>query len=105
MLDQIRNCFLNDKVLYSKHAKSEMETEEFGVICENEVFEAILSGKVINKYPNDEPYPSCLVFGRTKKNRPLHVVIAYSEEDDISVIITVYEPDSQKWIEFERRKK
>jgi hypothetical protein len=37
MLDKIRNCFHKDKILYSKHAKTEMEAEELGVIKENEV--------------------------------------------------------------------
>lgn len=100
MLDKIRNCFHKDKVLYSKHAKSEMETEEFGVIMANEVHEAILTGKIINEYIDDEPYPSCLIFGRTKTNRPLHIVCAYSGEDNITIVITVYEPDPQKWIDY-----
>lgn len=48
MLKEIQNCFHQDKVLYSKHAKTEMETEEFGIIREGEVLEAILKGKIIN---------------------------------------------------------
>jgi hypothetical protein len=47
---------------------------------------------------------SCLKYGRAENNRPLHIVCAYSKEDDMVIIITVYEPDSQKWINFERRK-
>jgi hypothetical protein len=104
MLDKIRNCFHKDKILYSKHAKTEMEAEELGVIKENEVHEAISNGKIINRYLDDQPYPSCLIYGRTKKNRPIHIVSAYSEEDDIAIIVTVYEPDPGKWIDFERRK-
>lgn len=104
MLRKIQNCFQQDKVLYSKHAKTEMEIEEFGIIREIEVFEAILNGKVINEYSDDSPYPSCLIYGKTKKNRPLHIVSAYSNEENITIVITVYEPDPKKWIDFERRK-
>ncbi|MBU2505611.1 MAG: DUF4258 domain-containing protein [Bacteroidetes bacterium] len=104
MLKEIQNCFHQDKVLYSKHAKTEMETEEFGIIREGEVLEAILKGKIINEYFDDTPYPSCLILGKTNKNRPLHIVSAYSAEEDMSIIITVYEPDPKKWIDFERRK-
>jgi len=32
MLKEIQNCFKSEKVLYTKHAKDEMEEEEFGVI-------------------------------------------------------------------------
>jgi hypothetical protein len=82
-----------------------MTTEEFGEIMEHEVFEAVQKGKIIENYPDDEPYPSYLVYGRTSKNRPLHIVCADAKESDIIIIITVYQPDPERWIDFERRKK
>jgi hypothetical protein len=105
MLKKIQNSFNLDKVLYSKHARDEMEAEELGIIKENEVCEAILAGKVIENYPEDEPYPSCLIYGRTDANRPVHIVAAFSEDDEMTIIITVYHPDPDRWIDFERRKK
>lgn len=105
MIKEIQNCFQQDKVLYSKHAKNEMDSEEFGVINENEVFEAVIKGKVIFEYSDDTPYPSCLIYGTTNNNRPLHIVCAYTKEEEKSIIITVYEPDPNKWIDFERRKR
>jgi hypothetical protein len=104
MIKDIQNCFISDKVLYTKHAKDEMENEELGIINENEVFEAVLSGKIIQSYPADNPYPRCLIYGRTLKNRPIHIVCAFSKDDDFVIIITVYQPESEKWINFERRK-
>jgi len=41
MLETIQSCFKTDKVLFTKHARDEMETEEFGEIKEKEVYEAI----------------------------------------------------------------
>jgi hypothetical protein len=58
----------------------------------------------IENYPDDEPYPSYLIYGKTKKKRPLHIVCAYSKEEDLVIVITVYQPDPQKWIDNERRK-
>lgn len=104
MLKEIKNCYKTEKVLYSKHSRYEMLTDEFGVITEQEVFEAILNGKIIDDYPDDEPYSSCLIYGRTKDNKPLHVVCAYSVDEDLTIIITVYHPDPEKWIDYERRK-
>lgn len=103
MLEQIQKSFEPDKVLYTKHAKDEMEVEEFGEIKENEVYEAVCSGKLIENYPEDEPYPSCLIYGKTQTGRPLHIVCAYSKEDETTIIVTVYHPDPDKWIDFERR--
>jgi len=34
MIELIRGCFISDKVLYSQHARVEMEQEEFGEIQE-----------------------------------------------------------------------
>ncbi|MBM4141500.1 MAG: DUF4258 domain-containing protein [Nitrospira sp.] len=81
-----------------------MENEEFGEIKEEEVFDAVVSGKIIENYQEDEPYPSCLIYGRTRENRPIHLVCAYSKESDMVIIITVYQPDPKKWIDFERRR-
>lgn len=82
-----------------------MEPEEFGEIKEEEVFEAVLTGKIIENYPEDEPYPSCLIYGRTSENRPLHVICAYSDEDKLAIIITAYQPHPDRWVDFSRRKK
>ena len=67
-----------------------------------QVYEAILSGEIIEDYPDDVPYPSCLVFGRTRDGRPVHVVCAHVPEDT-AIIITVYEPDPDRWTDFRRR--
>jgi hypothetical protein len=104
VLKKIQDCFRLEKVLYTKHARDEMETEELGEIKEEEVFEAILNGKIIETYPDDKPYPSSLIYGRTSENRPMHIVCAYIRDEDRVIIITVYQPDPDKWIDFERRK-
>jgi hypothetical protein len=73
MLKEIQDCFRSERILFTRHARDEMEDEEFGEIREKEVFEAVESGKVIETYPEDEPYPTCLIYGRTFGGRPLHV--------------------------------
>jgi hypothetical protein len=57
MFQQIVECFEAEKYLYSQHAREGMETEELEEIKDEEVFEAVLSGKIIEDYPEDEPYP------------------------------------------------
>ena len=104
MLKAIQCCLRSDKILFTKHAKDEMEMEESGEIRESEISEAVLSGKMIEEYPDDQPFPSCLIYGRTSGNRPLHIVCAYSKEDETAIIITAYEPDADRWMDFERRR-
>ena len=81
-----------------------MECEEFGEISDEEVHCAVLSGSVIEVYPDDQPYPSCLIYGRTIENRPLHIVCALDNEELLSIVITAHEPHPEKWIEFSRRR-
>ncbi len=106
-MDWIRiliRCFQADAVLYTSHARREMQNEPFGAISEQEVYEAVLSGEVIEEYPDDTPYPSVLLYGRTHANRPLHIVCAYNAEENLAIIITVYHPDPGRWIDYRRRR-
>jgi len=82
-----------------------MIREKFGRITDNEVYEAIEKGDIIEKYWNDKPYPSFLILGKTSTGRPLHVVCAYNENDKLAIIVTVYHPDPDLWEEYKRRRK
>lgn len=95
----IKTAFNNDRVLYSAHAKFEMENEEFGKIIDSEVEETITNGSIIKEYHDDKPYPSALIFGYTKKKRPIHVVCAFNKDEKNVIIITVYQPDPDVWKE------
>ena len=95
--------YLN-KIKFSSHAKEEMLYDEFGVIYENEIKEAIYNGEIIEEYPKDKPYPSCLILGRTEEGRPLHVVCAVIREENMLVVITVYQPNPELWVDYRRRK-
>ena len=103
MLQAIQVCFQENRLLYTQHARHEMVTEEFGQITEEEVFQAVQNGEVIESYEYDTPYPSVLIFGETVFGRPIHAVIAYSEEDNLAIVVTVYEPDPARWINHRRR--
>jgi hypothetical protein len=104
MLSIIKKCFTENKVLYTSHARVEMEEEEFGSIKEQEVFDAIQDCEIIEEYLDDKPYPSVLIYGKLKLSNPLHIVCAYSKEDDLAIIITVYRPNPDLWDDCRRRK-
>jgi hypothetical protein len=81
-----------------------MLAEEFGIITDNEVGEAMESPEILADYPDDRPYPSCLLLGFTKATRPLHLVAAFDESDRKIVVVTVYQPDPDQWEDYRRRK-
>lgn len=102
-MNKIRQCLKHLK--FSNHAFKEMMAEEFGEITEVEVKEVIAAGEIIEDYPEDRPIPSCLIYGLTRAVRPLHVVCAPLPAEETLVIITVYEPDPERWVDYRRRKK
>jgi hypothetical protein len=69
-----------------------------------DVQHVLTAGEVIEHYPSDTPYPSYLVLG-WRGSRPIHVVAADNFAANETVIITVYEPESDQWeSDFRRRK-
>jgi len=60
-----------------------------------DVEEAILNGRIIKEYPEDHPYPSCLILGSDRDNQPAHIVCGVCE--DMLWLITAYRPDSNEW--------
>ena len=73
-------------------------------ISTDDVRRVIQAGKVIEDYPDDKPFPSCLMLGYAR-NKPLHAVVATDRNANRAIIVTVYEPDPGQWEPgFERRK-
>jgi len=64
-------------------------------IDRSEIEEAIWGGEIIEEYPKDKYSPSCLVWGKTRKGRDLHVQASLPPK---VVIITTYAPDPEEWI-------
>ncbi|NOZ48439.1 MAG: DUF4258 domain-containing protein, partial [Chloroflexi bacterium] len=72
-------------------------------ISVQEIRNVMSVGEIIEDYPDDKYGPSCLIFGMTDKNRPIHIQCSYPSRPIIKVI-TVYEPDPERWIDFKIRR-
>ena len=64
-------------------------------IFRTSVIQAIRSGEIIEQYPADYPYPSCLLLGTTEAGEALHVVCGIGEGE--VWLITAYHPDPDEW--------
>lgn len=93
LIVEVRRKFFEEKFEFSKHA---FDQSIFRRIRVQEIREAIANGQVIEDYPEDKYEPSCLISGLTQAQRPAHVQCSYPSRSLIKVI-TVYEPDSQRW--------
>jgi len=92
-LDLIRDAILRGDWVMSRHARiraGQRYIDDIGVIC------ALLEGEIIENYPDDPRGQSCLVLGKYR-DRFLHAVCALDCNGTL-IIITVYEPESPKWI-------
>ncbi len=88
----VMNCF---EIRFSGHAVRQMFRRE---ISQDDVSEAVNHGQKIIDYPDDKPYPSCLVLGFVN-GRPLHIVLAFDQSSQTKIVITAYIPDSHLWTE------
>jgi len=100
-LDNIIDAIRNNRINITEHAYEEAEADKLSF---DEIFFAVLQGEIIERYPNDKPYPSCLVYGNTFFGYPVHSVWAYNQEKLSGVLITVYRPDAKRWINWKKRR-
>jgi len=90
-LDALHKLIRDHNYLLTDHA-SKRGVER--AISSAEIEQAILSGEVIEDYPDDKYRPSCLMLGKTETGRILHVQLSYPPTVKI---ITLYEPSSDEW--------
>jgi hypothetical protein len=99
-IDIIREKVLNGEYEFRVHALKRANLRDINPL---DVKQAVLTGEVIEDYPNDPRGPSCLVCGKGRDGDYLHVVCGLSHER--IWIITVYHPDIKEWLEYRTRRR
>ena len=100
-LDAIRDKVRRRRYELSRHAVEQSILRDIRVM---EVEEALLNrSEVVEDYPDDKRGPTCLILGFTNAGRPLHVQVSHPSRPVLK-IVTLYEPDSDLWIDFRHRK-
>lgn len=90
------------RVRITDHAYEEANADRLKF---DEIYFSALHGVVIEEYQDDSPYPSALIFGQTFGGDSVHSVWAYNEKKRWAVLITVYRPDPNLWIDCKVRKR
>ena len=65
-------------------------------VSPEEVRQVIDGGEVIQEYPDDRPFPSCLILGWVE-GRALHAVVARDPDSGRCFVVTAYPPDPGLW--------
>ena len=100
-IEDIIEAIRDDRVQITDHADEEAQAD---CLSFDEILASVLSGEVIEDYPDDGPYPSCLIYGNTFSGEPVHSVWAYNDENGWAVLITIYRPDPERWLDWRTRR-
>ena len=95
----IRQSVQQSLLFFTDHAVRQMASRG---ILDTEAQEAILRGEIIEENPEDKYGPTCLIFGLTQHDRPLHVLCSAPPRVRV---VTVYQPDPDEWTEHRIRRK
>lgn len=82
----------SSNIKWAKHCLERMHERNINI---NDVESCLHTGEIIEDYPDDFPHPSCLIFGYTKTNKILHIVVG--SNDDTIFFITAYYPNTDKF--------
>jgi hypothetical protein len=80
-------------ITFSTHAIKRMFQRALTVA---DIGAVIQTGSVIEEYPTDYPYPSCLLL-ETVGATPIHAVVAKDPTTGACIVVTVYVPDPGRW--------
>ena len=64
------------RIRITDHADEEAQADKLKY---EEVYFSVLNGEIIEDYPKDKPYLSCLIYGQTFAGEPVHSVWAYNQ--------------------------
>lgn len=100
-VEDVIDAIRNKRVRISDHADEEAHADKLSF---SDIYFSVLQGEIVEDYPDDKPYPSCLIYGDTFDGDPVHSVWAYNRDNKWTVMITVYRPDPTRWINWRKRR-
>ena len=94
-IDDIRIYCTDNRIILTEHLLTRMRERSIRLA---DIKQCITGGEIIEQYPADYPFPSCLINGKN-----IHVVCSIN--DDYLYIITAYRPSPEIWEDGERKRK
>ena len=92
----------NQRYAITDHADQRTQNRQLDI---EDIFHAVRHGEIIESYPQDKPYPSCLIYGKDRTDKPVHSAWAYNAQSEHAILITIYRPDPAIWINGRERRK
>ena len=86
-IEDVRSYCADDTIVLTEHLLTRIRQRQIRL---EDIKNAIINGEIIEQYPSDYPFPSCLI---NEKN--IHIVCSVGE--GYLHIITAYRPSSKHW--------
>ena len=93
LIEQFREINRPENMVITQHSRKRFSERGIGIL---DVVNAINTGEIIEDYPDDYPFPSCLILGKSGE-RVIHIVASIDES--MIYLITAYVPEPQNWEE------
>lgn len=91
-IEALRKICKPENIEITMHAAKRLEQRGIKL---GDIINCVIYGDIIEQYPTDYPYPSCLILGTAVNNKFLHTVVG---SDLVQLwIVTAYYPDTAKW--------
>jgi len=87
LIEDVRAYCKDDTIVLTEHLLTRMRQRNIRL---NDIKCAIAKGEIIEQYPADYPFPSCLINAEN-----LHIVCSIGE--GYLYIITAYRPSQERW--------
>jgi hypothetical protein len=93
-IEKIKRLIKDGKIKWSGHILTRIQQRGIKI---KDIIHCITNGEIIEYYPDDYPFPSCLILGYSDTDEGIHVVCALGQ--DYVWMITAYYPDKNEWLE------
>jgi len=90
-IEQFKELNKMECIIVTQHSRRRFSERSISI---DDICNAIDNGEIIEDYPEDYPFPSCLILGKSGR-RVIHLVA--SIDDGLIYLITAYVPDPMKW--------
>lgn len=90
-IEQFEELNRPENMVLTQHSRKRFS--ERGIKIQD-ITNAIETGEIIEDYPEDYPFPSCLILG---KSGEVNIHIVASINADMIYLITAYIPNPDKW--------
>ncbi len=100
-IEDIRSAIEANRLYVTDHADEEARHETLDT---PEIFHAVGTGEIIEEDVKGRPYSPCIVYGTVRSGEVIHSVWAYSDKSRWAVLLTVYRPDPEHWVDAKTRR-